>query len=74
MRMAASRQNGISFQTVLRSASPFDRRRRMASVRVDTAGAGRVGHRIDIPFLPVHDADALARTLSVAAGETRFRW
>ncbi len=61
-------------QTVKMSESPFDRRHRMASVAVDTAGAGKIGHRIDIPYL---DADVARRIFVRLYAETRareFRW
>ena len=44
-------------QAVSMTQSPFDRRHRMASVRVDTAGAGDASHRVDIPYLPVETRD-----------------
>jgi hypothetical protein len=47
--------------------SPFDRRHAMARVRVDTAGAGDLAHRVDIPY-PARDlCDLLAL-------RTAFRW
>jgi putative membrane protein len=55
-------------------SSPFDRRAGMASLRVDTAGAGRLGHRIDVPFLDGQVATELLDRLAVAAGHTTFRW
>jgi len=54
--------------------SPFDRRHRMASVRVDTAGAADASHRVDIPYLPVETATALFGQLGTAAARTVFRW
>lgn len=54
--------------------TPFDRRNRMASVSVDTAGAGRTGHRIDIPFLDESAARRMQEQLAELAGKTAFRW
>jgi hypothetical protein len=46
----------------------------MASVRVDTAGAGDGSHRVDIPYLPVEKAAELFGELGTAAARTAFRW
>jgi putative membrane protein len=54
--------------------SPFDRRSRMASVRVDTAGAGDLSHRVAIPYLDRADADRLWRALTHEAAARSFRW
>jgi len=61
-------------QTLALRASPFDRRHEMASVHVDTAGAGRVGHRVAIEFLEQAVARRLYRRISDEAGATAFRW
>jgi putative membrane protein len=61
-------------QTVAFHESPFDRRHRMASVRVDTAGAGDLSHRIAIPFLGRDVAATLWRRLAHEAAVRRFRW
>ena len=61
-------------QTVRLKESPFDRRHRMASVAVDTAGAGKVGHRIDIPYLEVDVARSMLQRLYAEAAATEFRW
>ena len=61
-------------QVVTRVESPFDRRTGMARVKVDTAGAVKSEHTIDIPFLPADTATSLATTLSARAAETAFRW
>lgn len=60
-------------QAVAMTQSPFDRRHRMASVRVDTAGAGD-SHRVHIPYLPVDTATDLFARLGAAAARTAFRW
>ena len=54
--------------------SPFDRRRRMASIAVDTAGAGSMGHRVEIPFLDVEAAETILRRLYDETRSTEFRW
>jgi putative membrane protein len=61
-------------QAVSMTQSPFDRRQGMASVRVDTAGAGTASHRVDIPYLPVETASELFGQLGTAAARTAFRW
>lgn len=61
-------------QAVSMTQSPFDRRHRMASVAVDTAGAGSASHRVHIPYLPVETATELFGQLGTAAARTAFRW
>jgi putative membrane protein len=61
-------------QAVSMTQSPFDRRHRMASVRVDTAGAGDASHRVHMPYLPVETAAELYGQLATAAARTAFRW
>lgn len=54
-------------QVVALHESPFDRRARMARLRVDTAGAGDLSHRVDIPYLPVEVARTLLAKLAAQA-------
>jgi putative membrane protein len=61
-------------QAVAMTQSPFDRRHRMASIRVDTAGAGDASHRVDIPYLAIERATELFGQLGTAAARTAFRW
>ena len=61
-------------QAVTVRESPFDRRTGMASVRVDTAGAGELSHRVDIPYLPRETAWELCDLLATQADRTAFRW
>jgi putative membrane protein len=61
-------------QNVQLSQSPFDRRHGMASVRVDTAGAGASSHRVHIPYLTLEAAMRLRADLFAAAARTTFRW
>jgi putative membrane protein len=60
-------------QAVTRHESPFDRRYRMARVRVDTAGASEA-FRVDVPYLAHETAATLHGQLAAAAAETAFRW
>jgi putative membrane protein len=43
-------------QVVDTAQSPFDRRHRMATLEVDTAGANALAHHIKIPYLPQAEA------------------
>ncbi len=61
-------------QAVAMHQTPFDRRAAMARVRVDTAGAGELSHRVDIPYLDQQTARGIAARLSAAAANTTFRW
>lgn len=61
-------------QTVKLTQSPFDRRHRMASVAVDTAGAGNIGHRIAIPYLDVEVAGEVFERLYAETRATEFSW
>ena len=52
-------------QSVSLSESFFDRRWSMATLQVDTAGAGPAGHRISVPYLerlPGQDIDPQVET------------
>jgi putative membrane protein len=64
----------VNMQTVSMTQSPFDHRKRMASVAVDTAGAGSMGHRIHIPYLDVDVAEGILRRLYDETRATEFRW
>jgi len=61
-------------QAVATGATPFDRRNRMASVSIDTAGATRIGHAVDIPYLEQAVASSLAGRLYGEAVQTDFYW
>jgi putative membrane protein len=61
-------------QTVTLQETPFDRRNRMASIVVDTAGAGNIGHRIDIPYLDIEAAKSVLSRLYAEGSTTEFRW
>jgi putative membrane protein len=59
-------------QAVELDESPFDRRHQMASLAVDTAGAG--ANSIDIPYLSRPVAEDARMTLAHEAAATVFRW
>lgn len=61
-------------QAVAIHESPFDRRAAMARVRVDTAGAKDLAHRVDIPYLARETARELHDFLATQAARTAFRW
>lgn len=61
-------------QAVSIHESPFDRRAAMARVRVDTAGAKDLAHRVDIPYLARETARELGDFLATQAARTAFRW
>jgi putative membrane protein len=61
-------------QVVSLHESPFDRRHAMARVRVDTAGAGSISHRVDIPYLTRETARGLRDLLARRAAQTAFQW
>lgn len=61
-------------QAVSMVASPFDRRRRMAQVQVDTAGATGSPHRLHIPYVERETANALYTQLAAVASRTTFHW
>jgi putative membrane protein len=61
-------------QTVSQGENPFDRRNGMASVRVDTAGAEKGGHTIDIPYLERDTATNIARRLYAESSGRVFQW
>ncbi len=73
-----SRSTTVTFfdkvQTVSVEESPFDRSRGMATLDVDTAGAGASGQRIRIKYLERSTADELYRSLSGQAALTDLRW
>lgn len=64
----------VKIQAVALHESPFDRRAAMARVRVDTAGAMDLSHRVDIPYLARETARELHDLLAARAAHTAFRW
>ena len=61
-------------QVVTMSTSPFDRRWGMASLKIDTAGAGPAEHRIEIPYLSREVARGQLEDLLVQAQQSAFRF
>lgn len=61
-------------QAAALAESPFDRRHRHATLRLDTAGGAKTGHALIVPYLPRAQAEALREELIGAAAERRFRW
>jgi putative membrane protein len=61
-------------QVVTCTESPFDRRWGMATLAVDTAGAGNSGRRVRVPYLARRTAGELRRELACSAEEAGFRW
>lgn len=59
-------------QAVELHESPFDRRWQMASVAVDTAGAG--AHPIHVPYLSRAAAEQLRTAVAAQAAATTYRW
>ncbi len=70
----ASTTNFDRIQVVTLAESPFDRRWRMATLAVDTAGAGPAGHRIEIACLDRPIADELRTAIAAQTAQTDFRW
>lgn len=71
-RLSVARFNRI--QVVSLHETPFDRRSRMATLRVDTAGGGRTGHPIAVSLIEAQTAKDLHDFLYREAGQTAFRW
>lgn len=61
-------------QTIAVKESPFDRRHRMASLEVDTAGAMVGAHHINIPYINLDDALAIKNSISDKIKGTQFKW
>ena len=61
-------------QVVTLGQTPFDRRHHMASVAVDTAGAGSVGHSFELPYLDEAEARELQSRLVEETSARAFRW
>jgi len=61
-------------QSVSLSQNPFDRRQRMATLHVDTAGASGSELSFAIPYLPVATARRLMERLTDRTSQLAFRW
>jgi putative membrane protein len=66
-RLAIVPRNRV--QSVQQVASPFDRRKSMSALLVDTAGASTLGSIVRIPYLPADMARTLANSLYRSARE-----
>jgi len=70
-------RNAVRFskiQSVSLSQTPFDRRHRMATLHVDTAGSGGSELAFAIPYLPLKTARRLVHRLAAATSSLAFRW
>lgn len=63
-----------NIQSVVLRQMLFDRRHRVASLRVDTAGQAFTGGGPHIDNVPVQTAVEVARRLAQSAAATRYRW
>ncbi len=70
-RFTAVRHSKI--QTISLESSPFDRRWKMATVAIDTAGGGAT-ERVTLPYLLPHRAETLFASLHRRAAAAEFRW
>ena len=61
-------------QAVALAESPFDRRWGMATLALDTAGAGMASHRLHVPYLARATARELFDLFERRAAATAFRW
>ena len=61
-------------QAVSLRQNPFDRRRNMARLLIDTAGFSLAEHNIDIPYLEIADANFLQKTISQQMNTLEFEW
>jgi putative membrane protein len=62
-----------NLQVVVLRQTPFDRRHKVASVMVDTAGQAYTGGSPKVGNVPAEEALALARSLARQAAGTRFK-
>lgn len=61
-------------QGLVLAQSPFERRRGMATLCADTAGANPFGHRLDLHYLPEEAARALYARLAPQIARSALRW
>jgi len=61
-------------QNVTLTQNPFDRRHRMGSVTIDTAGQTNTGGGTVIRHLPIGDAVILQRRLARRVASMKFDW
>ena len=63
-----------NIQNVALSQSPFDRRLRLASISIDTAGQSNTGGGPVIRHLPLEAASELQKRLIQRVAQTKFQW
>jgi putative membrane protein len=61
-------------QSIRLTQSPRDRRYRMASIAIDTAGGGSEEDKMKLRYLPEDEARGLRDRLAERVARTRFRW
>lgn len=61
-------------QVVAMHESPFDRRHAMATLAIDTAGAGPAEHKVHVTYLPREVARRLVDEIFARTEEAGFRW
>lgn len=75
---AWTRQTSATFydkmQVVEMRETPFDRGYHMATLAIDTAGAGPAGHKVRVPYLPRETVVQLVAQLFERTERTRFQW
>ena len=54
--------------------SPFDRRNKMATLEIDTAGSNPLLHHVKIPYLEVDDAYKMRKFIQSQLKESEFDW
>ena len=61
-------------QTIEILESPFDRRNKMATLEIDTAGSNILLHHVRIPYLEIKDAYRIRDFIQKQLKETAFDW
>lgn len=61
-------------QTIEILESYFDRRNKMATLEIDTAGSNPLLHHVRIPYLEIDDAYKLRKFIQEKLSETEFDW
>jgi putative membrane protein len=61
-------------QSVEIHESPFDRRNKMATLEIDTAGSNPILHHVKIPYLEKADAYEMRNFIRIKLKEIEFNW
>ncbi|MEZ5496927.1 MAG: PH domain-containing protein [Gammaproteobacteria bacterium] len=61
-------------QTIMIHESPFDRRNKMATLEIDTAGSNLLLHHVKIPYLELHDAYQIRNFINNKLQSEDFDW